>query len=274
MDVCKHYPGRFESTFVAGMNRSSATTGTLESTFPVNEVLERIDGAGEDVDKPLGTCRYTLIAYSPILSALYGASTGLGASSKLAGLIIVQTDELDTGEILRFADFDDIKDAYTMSDLYGSNGSDVYNNAMIWASRIEGQTVGPQANLAGVAKYGFFNIGSMFDDGVATNFTLNNLKTSIFHEESLKETQGKFSLQNAIVNHDIGMKMGLSFSNVSDDNAFASEYVAFVILEAPYQSISDGNLMQFSIDAVVRSNYVANPRVTNAFARGLVSTVD
>jgi len=156
-----------------------------------------------------------------------------------------------------------------MTYLYGGDGSDIYNNAMVWASRLAIQLTGPESELSGTVKYGYFPVGSMFDDDQPTDWNIKDLERSVYLTESLKKTKGSVSLQNAIVNHDVGMKMGLKFGNAGDDNAFAGEYVSFAILQKPFVSLGDGVNVPYTMEISVGSNYVANPRVDNAFARSL-----
>jgi len=142
---------------------------------------------------------------------------------------------------------------------------------MIWASRFSGFITGPEATLSGVVKYGYFPVGSMFDDDESTDWSIDDLQRSVYHSESIKTNHGKISLQNAIVNHECGTKMGLGFGSASADNSFAAEYVTFAIIEKPMVSLAEGTNVEYTIEAVIESNYVANPRVNNAFARSLNS---
>jgi hypothetical protein len=115
MDIAKHYPGEIESPFVAGMNIVSSVTGCIRhNTVAVaTAALE----SNEASNQPLGTNDYLIVLYCPALSALYGDSS-FGESAKIAGLNIIQTDDLHTETATRFADFWDPHNGYSMTDVY------------------------------------------------------------------------------------------------------------------------------------------------------------
>jgi len=279
MEIAKHFPGQFNCRFVTAMNQSSATTGVLKTALSVHDLYGAnltnvtsgqipLGGTG-----PRGDYDYMVIMWCPVLSAIYskGGGNSLGSGAKLSGLYMFQFNTgLEEGHI-DFDKFDDARYAYSQTSIYGSDGSDIYNNAMTWASQISIMLTDPTSELSGVAKYGFFPVGSMFDDGAPVEWTIGDLQRSVFSTESLKVTKGRVSLQNAIVNHNVASKMGLTFGDISADNAFASEFVSFCILERPFVSLGEGVNVAYTMEAQVSSNYVANPRVDNAFARSIHS---
>jgi len=97
MEIAKHYPGRFECKFVAGMNRSSSTTGCLTSTMSINQSYYSTGGNSPTVQTTLGnpqidgkTLDYLVIMFCPTLSAMYskGGGGSLGDGAKLSGLYL------------------------------------------------------------------------------------------------------------------------------------------------------------------------------------------
>lgn len=66
------------------------------------------------------------------------------------------------GNFIRPDDLDDADGSYSMVDIYKSDGSDIYTNAMIWAHEIDIVLNGPLANLSGVVYKGFFPFGSLW----------------------------------------------------------------------------------------------------------------
>jgi hypothetical protein len=65
-----------------------------------------------------GTYPYTVFAYCPTLSAVYG-NVSFGTSTKLGGLVAVSC-HAPTAGLLNFASFSTPNVAYSMSDIYGS----------------------------------------------------------------------------------------------------------------------------------------------------------
>lgn len=83
MDIAKHYPGQLDTPFVAGMNIISSHTGVInQAHVDINKVAA--DGGMRD----LGTEDYCVIAYSPVMSALYG-DRAFGSNDKIAGLSLL-----------------------------------------------------------------------------------------------------------------------------------------------------------------------------------------
>jgi hypothetical protein len=64
-----------------------------------------------------------------------------------------------------------------MVDVWKSDGSNVYQNAMIWAESLTVVLNGPLANSSGVVYMGYFPIGSLLntDSESQFNFTLSQL---------------------------------------------------------------------------------------------------
>lgn len=53
--------------------------------------------------------------------------------ARLGGMVVGVGDSTTTGNVIRIEDFNDPDNAYSMIDMWKSDGSDVYQNAMIWA---------------------------------------------------------------------------------------------------------------------------------------------
>lgn len=98
---------------------------------------------------------------------------------------------------------------YSMADIYGSEGASIANNAFVWASEIIGHCQAPAGAVSGMAHYFQFPVGSCFDDnGNEITVTINNLKKCVHRSTPLAETDGRFVLSNAIVDHDLGARTG------------------------------------------------------------------
>lgn len=93
---------------------------------------------------------------------------------------------------------------------------------------------------------------------------------SLTHVQNIKDDP-VVHLTGAVVNHELVNRMGISVTNVADDNSFAGEIVQFAIIEKAYSSITGQNVteLSYSIRAEVNSNFVFFPKISDAFARSL-----
>jgi hypothetical protein len=76
-------------------------------------------------------------------------------------------------------------------------------------------------------------------------------------------------LQSAVVNHDIVNRMGISLTNVSDDNSFAGEIISFAIIESAFTPISGTTAIKYFVPVDTSANFVFFPKISDAFARSL-----
>lgn len=121
---------------------------------------------------------------------------------------------------------------------------------------------GADATLAGAVHLGYFNVGSMFtDDAEETIITPNQMIERATKQVNLKSSKGVFQLSNALVNHDIAMKMNMSVSHISDDNSFGNEWVCYAVIEKPFSNLTGTDKLNYTMDLEIHSNYVANPKV-------------
>lgn len=88
MTVAKHYPGRFNAQYVAGMNVSSLPT----MTFSVSTTFSECNSHGHPNPEPLGTHDYLLVMYSTSQTAFFGTGdTGdMTKAEKQGGLFLKQ----------------------------------------------------------------------------------------------------------------------------------------------------------------------------------------
>lgn len=79
-----------------------------------------------------GTRRYTVIAFSPVLTLFYYSGS---RTTKCGGMVICQTDDPDKSA-LAFTDFFNTNDSFSLIDLYESDGTSISSNGFIWASQL------------------------------------------------------------------------------------------------------------------------------------------
>lgn len=110
----------------------------------------------------LGSSKYQLIMYAPVLSALYGDSA-FGSTTKLGGLLIMQVDD-PAAKVATFSDFYSTSgEAYSMASLYGTQGTTIAESALIWASKMHMTLEAPVTNTSGSVIYGSFPFSSLMD---------------------------------------------------------------------------------------------------------------
>lgn len=81
--------------------------------------------------------------------------------ARLGGMVVGVGDSVSTGNVIRIEDFNDPDNAYSMIDMWKSDGSDVYQNAMVWAQQTTIRLTAPLANVSGVVYMGYFPLGSV-----------------------------------------------------------------------------------------------------------------
>jgi len=204
MLVAKHFPGKYDVPYVAGMNMSSAHTGILSSQFSIANMYD----ADTALSAPCGSKRYQIIAYCPVLTAMNG-NAAFGTTTKLGGLTTMQTDD-PNATIFTFTDFysTTADEAYSMSDIYGSQGTSIANNAFIWASELSMILEAPRADVSGSVSYGHFPLSSLVARDSVAELTLNDMRKSVTGVHSFTESP-TITLSCAVVNHEIVNRMGL-----------------------------------------------------------------
>jgi len=97
MLAAKEHPGKFSTPYVSAMNvlpfpTMVATTNTTEF---------QADNYGNAFEN-LGTRKYTIVAFCPVMTALYGTggTNDFDSGTKLGGVVMTQTDDLDSASTL------------------------------------------------------------------------------------------------------------------------------------------------------------------------------
>lgn len=115
-----------------------------------------------------------------------------------------------------------------MSTLYGSQGDTFAENAFIWASRASFTLEAPEATCAGKIHTGFFPLSSLVDKVSASSVSIAQLRQSTTNSIDIKQ-KTRFDLTVGVVNH--SLVNTLLSKHTTDDFTFASEIVAFAIVE-------------------------------------------
>lgn len=91
-----------------------------------------------------------------------------------------------------------------MTDIYGSQGDTIAQSAFVWASSMEFNLLGANANLSGTVKLGHFTVSSLQGFDAAGAISVNNLMKAVHTTVDLKALdKASFSLTSAVVNHSI-----------------------------------------------------------------------
>lgn len=125
-----------------------------------------------------------MILHCPALTAFYGnnASGSFASNVKLGGLFIIQTANPNLA-IFSPGNFSRINEAYTLSNLYGSQGNSIATNLFIWAQKLTFFLEAPEMTRTGTVTYGCFPLSSAWD--------LSNLAQLLTVNQLLKATTGK-----------------------------------------------------------------------------------
>jgi hypothetical protein len=138
----------------------------------------------------LGVGDYTLIMYCPSLSILYGpgAAGNLGTTTKIGGLTITATGDLNN-DAAAYPNFYTVnKGAYSMASIYGSQGDTISDGAFVWASRLDVHLLGAGANASGTARLGHFTLSSLYERDAVSSITTNDLLRAVHTTIDLKST--------------------------------------------------------------------------------------
>lgn len=120
--LAKHYPGQFKSRFVAGMDQISSNTGLLHANTSLTQAGLLVPSGTEGALTDIGSKLYTVVVNCPSLTCIYGTAM----SARLGGLIVGVTDVTTAINFIKLEDFADADNAYSMIDIYQSDGSNVY----------------------------------------------------------------------------------------------------------------------------------------------------
>jgi len=96
-----------------------------------------------------GSRRYTIIAFSPVLTMFYYTGS---KTTKCGGMVICQTDNPDR-QALAFTDFFNTNDSFSLVDLYESDGASISANGFIWASHLQMSLSGPTFTRSGTVNH-------------------------------------------------------------------------------------------------------------------------
>jgi hypothetical protein len=118
--LAKHYPGKYDTKFVAGMNQVTSDTGVLRAQQTLNSIAQ-FNLTTESIAAP-GINTYTIILYCPAISAIYAPTL----SGRASGVCIGQTSSLNVANFVRISDFTDVEGAYSMVDIWKSDGTGIF----------------------------------------------------------------------------------------------------------------------------------------------------
>lgn len=135
MLVAKHYPGKFNVPYVAGMNYSSNYTGVCTTSFSALETV--VPGPSTQVAE-LGSKKYLVMGFCPQITAF--KDSVFTSATKASGFFMTQTDDINESKAFSWDNlvgFGGQATMYPMAAMYGSQGTSISRNLFIWASQIQ-----------------------------------------------------------------------------------------------------------------------------------------
>lgn len=156
MLTAKHYPGKYDVPYVNGMNISTARTGVINTSYSISTCFDELTLGYTD----LGSRKYMLILYCPVLSIGYGSgNTGyFPTNTKLGGLVMTQVDDPNQ-QVFSLLDFQITTKGIPLSSIYGNQGQNLAKSSFIWASELDMTLEAPAACEAGSVVYGQICLG-------------------------------------------------------------------------------------------------------------------
>lgn len=156
-----------------------------------------------------------------------------------------------------------------MSQVFGSQGESISENAFTWASQLEVTMLAPHANSSGTVRLGHFTVSSLFTRDAVTSVSINDLLKAVHTTLEVKKV-AKFTLQSAVVNHDIAGSLNRRVvATQVEEEIFGAEVIAFAIVEKPFTSTLGGTNVTWSTDMAVHANYMFMPKIWDSFSRSL-----
>lgn len=155
-----------------------------------------------------------------------------------------------------------------MIDVYGQQAEGWAEKGFCYSSQIDLEIIAPNANIISVMHEGVLPLGSLVDqaDGGQFQYKSISIKTLISNSNSLHRTNGRITLQGAIVND--GLVDQFAGRNVGSGE-MNQEYIHYVVLEKAAASITNGNLIDFQLSYVVQGNVVFFPIINDPLARNV-----
>lgn len=131
--------------------------------------------------------------------------------------------------------------AYTVADLYGTQGESISEHSFIWAQDLEFHLRGPAATESGTIHIGQFTMGSfgkaIWTTGSATYFSAGDLMNAATRTLDVKKCHGKFRLDTAVVTHTLANHTWCTWAD-KELESVGQEVVRFAVIESPFVSIA------------------------------------
>lgn len=184
--------------------------------------------------QPVGTKDYVVIFFSPSQSVAYGTGgiSKIPPTSKRAGFSILQTDNLNATLDPQTL-FTDVGYAYSLPQMYGSQGQSISSNAFLWASHLDMVLIGNEINLTGSCYHGEFPYSSLLDEyGAPGLVSVDDLIRMGSHKKLTKNV----SLMCSMVNNNLPTN---AFTNdtYEIEKGFSSELVSYMVIHKAFTPI-------------------------------------
>lgn len=104
-----------------------------------------------------------MIAFCPVLTLLYGSggNDDFDENTKLGGLIMVQTDDLNSTSTLYPDQFNQVFAGRSMASVFGSDMTGFCERGFIWSSQLDVNLIAAAANITGTYYQGTLTMGQI-----------------------------------------------------------------------------------------------------------------
>lgn len=254
-------PGVCDSPYVNNMTVTPIPTGVFHNSFSLASCYDTVTQANQG----LGLRRYTIMMYCPSLSAWAGSTGTAGqfsATTRLGGMIMVQTNDLNT--VFSNADWTRVGIGSTAIGLYGSDFTTFASGGSVWAGCLHLRLVCAAANLVGAVYKGVMTFNQL---GAAP--TLNNLMMNAqYNGTGTYDTTLKSSVVQPAVIEDISYAIQTADARGSGYQGADNELVSYLIYQDPVVSINTG-ATTFTLLCNQEGNYAYYPKTTDPLAFSL-----
>jgi len=179
---------------VVGNEVTPLRTGLLNNSRMENVVYSLdVNDGNYRWSKP-GHRAYSVFALAPFFSLMYADHTRV---DKMSGLCSFQTDNPDQA-VFTLTDFVALE-GYTMSDMYGTDGTSISSNNCVYATDINFHLMAPGATSSGTVTWCRIPAASMIDNEHQSELSINEIMKSKYKVMNVTDTNRSFKLSNALV---------------------------------------------------------------------------
>lgn len=122
-----------------------------------------------------------------------------------------------------------------MADMYGTDGSSISANNMVYATDVNLHLMCPGSTSSGTVTWCRLPASSLIDNDIVAALSVNELLKSKYKTVNVTDTHKDFKLSNALVDDALVRYVSHQIS-VEEDSKYGMEWINILVLNTPFVS--------------------------------------